>query len=459
VKLNGKFDPPQLKVKILIVLFIFLAAYTCVRAQTPAPTPAQTPAPTPANDAQVTTTASEVETPEPSASPGVDSAAAAETEAAQKHLTRARSLAAIGKLAAAASELENLRAATKDESVRDVAHVLLMAIFVEMPDYARANALLGEAYKARTTGQFDDAATHSYFAIAGQMVNSVRTHLERYHSFGVNVADASELPTEANGDLDQLRGLLEEVVRQAKALHEEQAKGGDGTRGLDASALLEDAATVRMRLARHGQDRATWQTEVSEARQQLFSSEMRVASISNIPLTRPAAAAQPTPNASAASAKTTQPVPKSSTDDKKSAKKPEQTAQAKKPAETSNAQTPPTASQPGATSNAAPSNNVAKKSDNAPVAVGSLAGKARQRVSPNYPSFARAQRVSGIVTVYLIVNEKGEVETVQRTDGPQQLQQAAADAARRWRFNQTIIDGQPVRVTGYLSFKFSDTIP
>jgi TonB family protein len=456
-----------LTVKILLLLSLFLAAHTCVLAQTPAPTPTQTPAPTPATDAEVTTTAPTTEVSEPASSqtPDVDATAAAETEAAQKHLTRARALAAIGKLAAAASELETLRAATKDESVRDVARVLLMAIFVEMPDYAHANTLLGEAYKARTPGQFDDAATHSYFAIAGQMVNSVRTHLERYRSFGVNVADASELPSEANGDLDQLRGLLEEVVRQAKALHEEQSKGGDSTRGLDAAALLEDAATVRMRIARHGQDRATWQAEVSEARQQLFSSEMRVASVSNIPLTRsaPAAAAQPTPNASAASAKSAQPVPapKTSSDNKKSAKKPEQPApaQAQKPAETSKAQTPPTASQPDATPNAAPSGGGAKKNDNSPVAVGSLAGKARQRVSPNYPSMARAARVSGIVTVYLIVNEKGEVETVQRMDGPQQLQQAAADAARRWRFNPTIIDGQPVRVTGYLSFKFSDTIP
>ena len=42
-----------------------------------------------------------------------------------------------------------------------------------------------------------------------------------------------------------------------------------------------------------------------------------------------------------------------------------------------------------------------------------------------------------------------------RADGPQQLQQAAIEAARRWKFNTTEIDGHPVRVTGYLNFNFT----
>jgi protein TonB len=89
------------------------------------------------------------------------------------------------------------------------------------------------------------------------------------------------------------------------------------------------------------------------------------------------------------------------------------------------------------------------------VAVGSLVGKARSRVPPTYPTLARTARVTGSVTVFLVVSEKGEVESVMRAEGPQQLQQAAIEAARRWKFNQTVIDGQPVRVTGYLSFNFT----
>jgi TonB family protein len=392
-------------------------------------------------------------------SPAEPAANAAETEAAQRRLARARSLAAIGKLAAAANELESLRASTADESLREVTRILLMAIFVEMPDYPRAASLLDESFKARGSGQAGDAATHSYFALAGQTVNAVRTHLERYRSFGVNVSDATELTPDAAGDIEQLRGLLERVVTQARTLHEEEVKGGaEGTRGLDAAALLEDAATVRMRIARHDEDRARWQSEVSEARQHLFSSEMRIASISEIPAVRTAA---PQP---AAGTKTAAPAPaqparteaKASDSGQKSSKRarPQAAEQTTRNA-TPSAPSPAPTQQPGGTAPRQPAAGDAARQDGGPVSVGSLVSKARQRSAPSYPAIARAGRVSGNVTVFLVVNEKGDVESVQRAEGPAQLQQAAIEAARRWKFNPTVIDGQPVRVSGYLSFNFT----
>lgn len=411
-----------------------------------------------------------------------DAASPAENDALQRRLAHARSLAAIGRLAAAVNELESLRAATADGSVRDVARILLMSVCVEMPDYARAGALLDESFRARTPGQTGDAATHSYFALAGQAVNSVRAHLERYRSFGVNVSDASELTAEAGGDLEQVRVLLEKVAAQAKSLHEEQIKGGEeGTRGLDAAALLEDAATVRTRLARNDQDRAQWQAVVAEAREHLFSSEMRIASISELPASRPAPAAgkpatSPTPNASTAAANKS--APASANKSAQAAVAQKTPGEEKQPSKRSRKSDAGTGQKLAATSAAQPSAGAkagaaqqsqpqaggaqtpsapagAKSGEGGPVAVGSLASKAKQRVSPAYPPIARTARVSGIVTVYLVVNEKGEVESVQRADGPAQLQQAAADAARRWKFLPTLIDGQPVRVTGYLSFNFS----
>jgi TonB family protein len=439
----SKLDPPRLFAVTLIALSTAFAAPTCAlsRTQTPnAPAQQQQAAPQPSPE---------------QADAATGEAASAETEAAQKRLSRARSLAAIGKLAAAASELDALRASSKDESVRDVARILLMAIFVEMPDYARAATLLDEAFAERTQGQTDDSATHTYFALAGQTVNSIRTHLERYRSFGINVSVASDLPPEANGDIEQVRNLLERLSTQAKSLHDEQLKGGDaGTRGLDAAALLEDAATVRMRIARHEQDRAQWQSVVSEARQHLFSSDMRVASISEIPAPRTApAASQPTSNSSTPAASKSGPAKGGQRADdsaKKSSKK-------SQPQPVTNAApvAPNNAQQPAQPAGASESQAGGARTGGAPVAVGSLATKAKQKVSPTYPSIAKAARVTGVVTVYLIINEKGEVETVQKLEGPPQLQQAAADAARRWRFNPTMIDGQPVRVTGYLSFNFA----
>jgi len=300
----------------------------------------------------------------------------------------------------------------------------------------------------------------------------VRTHLERYRSFGVNVSDATELTPDAASDIDQLRGLLERVVTQARALHEEQSRGGaDGSKGLDAAALLEDAATVRMRLARHDEDRARWQSEVSEARQQLFSSEMRIASISEIPAAR-AAAAQPTPAAKSAapaatntkaasgSAQPARPEQKASDAGQKSSKRSrtqaaEQTNRAAAPAASSPAQPSGDTSQPSGNASQAPAAAGGARQDGGPVSVGSLVSKARQRSAPAYPPIARAGRISGNVTVFLVVNEKGDVESVSRADGPAQLQQAAIEAARRWKFNPTVIDGQTVRVSGYLTFNFT----
>ena len=449
-----KFYPPRIFAVTLFALSVAFTASRSIYAQTPAP-PASQASPEPST-VQTDTTANTTD--------AAAAAASAETDAVQKRLARARSLAAIGKLAAAASELEALRSSTKDDSVRDVTRILQMAIFVEMPDYSRAASLLDEAFNARTQGQTDDAATHAYFALAGQTVNSVRTHLERFRAFGINVSAPTDLPAEANGDLNELRGLLERLSTQAKTLHDEQLKGGDaGTRGLDAAALLEDAATVRMRIARNDQDRAQWQGIVSEARQHLFSSDMRIASISEIPAARPAPpATQPVTNNSAPAAAS----PKAANAPAKG--EPKSDAAAQKSPKKSKPQTPsggnsnaaaatapnnvqPPARQPDATQT--PAGGL--RSGGTPVAVGSLTSKAKQRVSPTYPAIARAARVTGTVTVFLVVNEKGEVETVQKLEGPMQLQQAAAEAARRWRFNPTLIDGQPVRVTGYLSFNFA----
>jgi periplasmic protein TonB len=384
-----------------------------------------------ASSAQTTTTeTATAPTPDPAVA-----AAASETEALQRRLTRARALAAVGKLAAAASDLEALRASSNDESVRDVARVLLMSIFVEMPDYARAHALLEEAFKARPAGQKDDTATHSYFALAGQTINGVRTHLERYRSFGINIAE-SDLPAEALNDVAHLRSLMEQVVSNARSIRDEQGAGGGVSKGQDATALLEDAASVRLRMARDEQDRTRWQNEVSEARQRLFASETRIASISQLPAARATAAPA---GPSALNPSTQPPAPRAT---------PTPRPQSSSSPQTTNA-APPPSTQGSAPAGATPGAPVA------PVSIGSLASKARQKYSPTYPSIAKSARVSGVVTVYLLVNENGEVESVQRAEGPLQLQQAAMDAARRWKFNQTIINGQPARVTGYLSFNFA----
>jgi protein TonB len=81
--------------------------------------------------------------------------------------------------------------------------------------------------------------------------------------------------------------------------------------------------------------------------------------------------------------------------------------------------------------------------------------KATQKVPPSYPAIAKSAHVTGVVTVFLELDEKGAVAVVHRTDGPQLLRQAAVEAARKWKFKPTVVDGQPVRVIGYINFSFT----
>ena len=75
--------------------------------------------------------------------------------------------------------------------MRDVARIMLMSIYLEEGDYMRAQTLLEETYKLRSAQ--NENSTRTYFALAGQAVNSAREHLGRYRSFGINIAD-KELP-------------------------------------------------------------------------------------------------------------------------------------------------------------------------------------------------------------------------------------------------------------------------
>ena len=90
-----------------------------------------------------------------------------------------------------------------------------------------------------------------------------------------------------------------------------------------------------------------------------------------------------------------------------------------------------------------------------PVEVGQLAYKATQKRSPSYPTIARNARVTGQVKVFLELDEQGGIARVKCTEGPVLLQRAAEDAARGWKFAQTLIDGKPVRVKGFIVFYFA----
>ncbi len=347
-----------------------------------------------------------------------------DAEALQRRIARARALTAAHNLTAAAFELDAIRTTTTDDAVRDVARIMLMGIYLEQGDYARAQNLLDDTYKARSPQ--NEGASRSYFAVAGQTVNGVRAHLERYRSFGLNIAD-KDLPSEAINDLDRLRGLLEHVVEQAREI------GAGGDKNTDAFALLEDVANVRSSLARDGEERARWQVEIADARQHLTASDSRrLASLSGS-----IAAASPSPALTASKISVAPP-----------------TASTQAPASAPNTQAK-TETAKNDTGSAASGNTPSTTADGQLMNVGSLIDKATQKVSPTYPAFAKTAHVTGVVRVELVIDEKGSVVSAQSSTGPAILRQAAIDAARRWKFRPTITDGQAVRIAGFLNFNFT----
>ncbi len=332
-------------------------------------------------------------------------------DAIQQRITRARAMAAAHNLTAAAFELDAILKSATDDAVRDVARVMLMGIYLEQADYGRAQNLLQETFKGRVAQ--NEGSVRSYFALAGQSVNGVRAHLERYRAFGIDIKD-KDLPSEAVNDLDRVRALLEGIAEQAREMSSE------GTKNTDAVALLEDVASIRGTLARNKDERKQWQHEFTSARQKLAASETRIASTRG--------------SGSAGGAMSMNPVSSSSGVVGSASQSSTNTSSAP-PASRDAVSTPSSSGQP--------------------VDVGPLIDKATQRVSPTYPQVAKTQRITGMVKVYVVVDETGTVASIQKTSGPSLLQQAAVEAARRWKFRPTMVDGQPVRVVGFINFNFA----
>jgi TonB family protein len=89
-----------------------------------------------------------------------------------------------------------------------------------------------------------------------------------------------------------------------------------------------------------------------------------------------------------------------------------------------------------------------------PIEGGALNSKALSLPKPVFPEEAKRIKVSGRVTVRVVVDENGKVTSAQATDGPLPLRQAAEAAARQATFAPTTKDGITVKVAGTLTYDF-----
>ncbi|HEY9433914.1 MAG TPA: energy transducer TonB [Blastocatellia bacterium] len=89
------------------------------------------------------------------------------------------------------------------------------------------------------------------------------------------------------------------------------------------------------------------------------------------------------------------------------------------------------------------------------VSKGVLTGEAVTKVQPTYPSIAKQINAAGEVQVAILINENGRVIEAKAVKGHPVLRAAAEDAARKWVFRPTLLDGKPVKQPGTLTFVFT----
>lgn len=90
-----------------------------------------------------------------------------------------------------------------------------------------------------------------------------------------------------------------------------------------------------------------------------------------------------------------------------------------------------------------------------PISGGVLNGKAISMPKPIYPSMIDKPRVSGTVVVEIMIDESGNVISARAVSGPALLRSSAVQAARLAKFSQTLLSGQPVKVTGVIYYKIA----
>lgn len=104
-----------------------------------------------------------------------------------------------------------------------------------------------------------------------------------------------------------------------------------------------------------------------------------------------------------------------------------------------------------ATNNTSPVN---PKESSETLSGGALNGKASELPRPSYSPAARAVRASGPVPVQVLIDEQGKIFMAQPVDGHPLLRQNAVRAACRARFMPTLLSGEPVKVSGIITYNF-----
>ncbi len=86
---------------------------------------------------------------------------------------------------------------------------------------------------------------------------------------------------------------------------------------------------------------------------------------------------------------------------------------------------------------------------------GVLNGKAVSLPKPAYPLAALAVKAGGAISVQVLIDEEGNVVSANAVSGHPLLRAAAVEAALAAKFSPALLEGNPVKISGVLTYNFS----
>lgn len=83
------------------------------------------------------------------------------------------------------------------------------------------------------------------------------------------------------------------------------------------------------------------------------------------------------------------------------------------------------------------------------------AAKMVRQVQPTYPQIAKTAHVQGTVILHAVIAKDGTVQELNYISGPPLLMKSAMDAVREWKYQPTLLNGDPVEVDTTISVIFT----
>lgn len=77
------------------------------------------------------------------------------------------------------------------------------------------------------------------------------------------------------------------------------------------------------------------------------------------------------------------------------------------------------------------------------------------RVNPVYPDIARQQRISGTVSLAVVIGANGKITSVTALSGPELLRRPAVDAVKQWVYTPMTLNGHPVETQKQIDLNFT----